>query len=157
MAGGNVNRVAYDFASLEVDPSIKGGPSLGVVPGQVTIEYNDKFDRTKMFGSGRYADDATDGVYDADGSWELHRWQYQWLVAQIKLNGLGFYEVEFDLSVSYAHKGEPLHTDTITGVQFADRKHSGKQGPDPLTIPISLFIKGKIFIDSIGPLGETLG
>lgn len=156
MAGGTVNKVAYDFASLELEFAIPGGPSLGLVTGFNNIEYNDNVDRTLQYGSDRVPEDATDGVYKADGNVEFWRWQYHPIVATLKQNQLGFYQVEFTVTVNYAHKGEPLHTDTIQRVMFADRKHSAKQGADPLSIPCGLFIKDRIFVDGVGPFGETL-
>lgn len=151
-----VNKVAYDHASLELDLSVAGGKSFGLITGFDGIEYGDKIDRSKQYGSARYPEDATDGVIDSDGSLDLLRWQYQSLLAQLAAAGIGFYLFEGTGSVTYYNRKEPVHVDTITGLQFADRKHSSKQGPDKLTVPISLFIKGKIFVDGVGPLGEKL-
>lgn len=157
MASGEVRKVAYAFVNMELALQVAGGPSITISTGFMAVDYNDKVDRSKMRGPGQFPEDATDGEYDADGSVEFHRYQYNSLIKQLSDAGFGFYNVEFDMTVSYAHKGEPLHVDTITRCMFGSRKHSAKQGNDPLTVPCDLFIKDRIYFDNIGPNGETLG
>jgi hypothetical protein len=152
----NVNRVAYDTGNMELELAIAGGDSLGII-NFTEINYKDKVDRTKLReGGARTPIDATDGDYDADGSMSFHRYQFQRIAAQLAEKQIGWYDAEFNITVNYANKKEPLHTDTITRVKFGSRDRSNSQGTDSVMVKCDLFIIGLIYEDGIGPFGEKL-
>jgi len=155
MATPVVNRVPHDFATIEAELS-DGDESWGVLDGVTEIEYSDSVEREKLRGTSRTPIAATDGEYDAEGSMTVYRYYYDYLVEKAKAKGKGLYELSFTLTINYAFRGEPVKTDVITGVRIASREHSGSQGPDPLDVPLELFIGGLIYHEGIGPFGETL-
>jgi len=155
MASPKVNRVPYDFASLELSIEADGEP-LSIIDAFTEIEYSDNVEREKYYGSNRVPVDATEGVYDAEGAVTFRRDAFNQIVDWGKQRGKGFYQLEMTLTISYAHKDEPLVKDTIRRVKFGSRENSHSQGPENLVVPCDLFIQDRIFFDGIGPFGETL-
>ncbi len=156
MASPKVNKVPYDFASLELALSSDGLP-LSIIDAFTEVSYSDNVSREKLRGASRVAIDHTEGEYDAEGSITFHRFAFDYINSWAKDQGLGFYDLELTMTVNYRRKGEVLHTDTIARVRFGSRQNSHSQGPAGLLVPCDLFVGDRIYFDGQGPFaGDTL-
>lgn len=151
-----VNRVPYDFASLELSIAMEDGTPLSIFNAFSEINYSDSVEREKLRGAARVAIDFTDGEYDAEGSITFHRLAFDYLIEECKARNIGFYEMEFTVTVNYRRRGQVMHTDTLTRVMFGSRENAHSTGPAGLLVPCDLFIGDRIYHDGIGPFGERL-
>src|SRR5690606_32184410 len=124
-----VNKVPYDFASLELSIALSDGLPLSIIDAFTEINYSDNVEREKLKGAARVALDHTEGEYEAEGSITFHRYAYDYLTDVCKSLGVGFYDLEFTVTVNYRRKGEVMRTDTITRVRFGSRENAHSQGP----------------------------
>jgi len=151
-----VNKVPYDFASLELSIAMSDGSPLSIINAFSEISYSDNVEREKMRGTERVALDFTDGEYDAEGSITFYRHAFDYIIEECKARGIGFYQMEFTMTVNYRRRGEVMHTDTLTRVMFGSRENAHSTGAAALTVPCDLFIGDRIYHDGIGPFGEKL-
>lgn len=151
-----INNTKFQFADLELALSDSTGEGLAVSDAFSELNYSDNVEREKLRGANQVAIDATDGEYDAEGSVTFHEKFFRYVNEWCRDKGIGFYDAEFTLTVSYRNKGEPVHVDTIERVKFASRDKSNSTGPSPLQTQCNLFILGVIYFDGLGPFGETL-
>lgn len=151
-----VNKVPYDFASLELAMADETGLPLSIIDAFTEISYSDNVEREKLRGAARIAIDHTEGEYDAEGSVTFHRFAFDYITDWCKAQGIGFYDLELTITVNYRRKGQVMRTDTLKRVRFGRRENAHSQGPAALLVPCDLFIGDRIFFDGIGPFGERL-
>lgn len=155
MSSPKVNKVTYQHADLELALAI-GGKPLAISNAFTEMNYSDNVERELARGASQVAEDATDGEYTAEGSLIWHRHYFDYVNEWVASQGLGFYNVEMNLTVNLRQRGKRMKTDTIRRVRFGSRDASSSQGASPLLIPCDLFIIDRIFFNGIGPFGETL-
>jgi hypothetical protein len=150
-----VDRIAYDFQSLEVE-LVGWGVSFGVIDVVETIEYNCSIDRAKAWGASRDPLLRSEGKADYDGSITMYRYWWNHLVQCAHNIGcpLGF--LELLLPVSYKTKDGSIVTDTIAGVRFANINSSISEGADNsmVEVPIDPMT---IYYQGFTVWGEPLG
>jgi len=154
MASTVVNEVAYDFYSMEVEVS-SDGESFGIIKGIDEIEYVTTFNRDKLRGGSRKPLIRTEGDvdYEASITW-LKSW-FDFLCDKSRELKIPLADLELLFNFSYAHKGEVLHTDTLTQVKLAEISNSHSRSPDGLMVTTPLDIMD-IFYDGVNVFGETL-
>lgn len=152
-----INNIKPQFADLELSLSdATDGDTLTVSEAFTEFNYSDRVERERLRGAAQVAFDATEGEYEPEASCTLHEKMFRYINDWCKEKGIGFYEAEFNMAISYRQKGEPVAVDTLTKVMFASRDASNSQGPSPLMKQCDLFVKGIIYFDGLGPFGETL-
>jgi hypothetical protein len=157
MASPKVNKVPYDFASLELSFDLVGAGPLSIIDAFTEVNYSDNVEREKLRGASRIALDHTEGEYDAEGNITFHRYAFDYINAKAAEFDLGFYDMELTMVVNYRRRGAVLQTDTITRVRFGSRENSHSQGPAGLVVPCDLFIGDRIYFNGQGPFaGDRL-
>lgn len=126
-----INSVAYDFENIRID--LGGTETIGLR----SISYEDGFENEKMMGARRWAEDSTEGVYNAeDAEAELLFYEYRNLISRLG-NGFGNKSKRFDISVTYAHDGEPTVTDILQGCRIRTPAADHSQGGDNLVVSVT--------------------
>lgn len=144
-----------DFHCITLDFG-DGKKSITKTSGVTKFDFNDNVDRGEVRAIGRYMDGLTTGEYKADYSLE---WTAQgWKDVYKKLTDLGngIYGFKGNITLSYTEKDGKPTTVVITGAMFKNRKRSGSQGTDGLTVATDGDVEGKIYENGIGPFGERL-
>lgn len=141
-----INGRAYDFSAVII--RAKG---VTVEDGVAEIAYKDSMERGSFYGTSRRRRARTGGKYSCEGSWKLLRVTHVALVAA--LGGDGFMDVEFEITVSYADQGQPVITDTLTGVLIASNDVSASEGTDAIQVSSDLDIDS-ILWNGVNPLQE---
>jgi hypothetical protein len=155
MASTKVNKQAYDFCSLELDMDGNGIP-MGIIRGFDDISYGDGVEREMQAGTERVPEEATEGVYEANLSMTLFRYQYDALVAHAAQNGLGPYNSEFSLRLSFANKGEPLSRVDIPRFLLSKKSVQAGRSATPIKVQVECTVLGAIYENGVGPFGEKL-
>jgi len=149
-----INGVRYDFSAIALSATniaptagIVSAASDGAVPtgptftGLKSISYSEGLKPSKVHGTSPYPIGRTRGTYEADGSIEIYRSEFDNFKGILELigGGLGYLEVTFDLTVNYAYGALPLTTDTVVGCRIMKSSNSGTSGSaDALTIKLDL-------------------
>jgi hypothetical protein len=127
-----INAVAYDYQNVRI--SVAGRELEGVV----SISYNASLETEKISGSGREDIDETEGhLTIEDGELELHQYEYRNLIEAL---GDGFLtkKARFDITVTYAHAGEPVIVDALERCRLKGFGHELSKGDVPMvTVPFS--------------------
>jgi hypothetical protein len=127
-----INAVAYDYENIRI--SVAGRELIGIT----SISYNASLETEKISGSGREDIDETEGHLTVeDGELELHVYEYRNLVDSL---GDGFLtkRARFDITVTYAHAGEPAIVDTLERCRLKGFGKELSKGDVPMvTVPFS--------------------
>jgi hypothetical protein len=153
-ASVTVNAVPYDFYSMEVEV-VAGDESIGIIKGIEEIEYTVTFNREKLRGGSRKPIARTDGDIDMEGSITWLKSWFDYLCDKSRELGIPLADLELLFNFSYAHKGDVLHTDTLTEVKLGEISNSHSRSPDALMVTTPLDIMD-IFFDGENVFGETL-
>ena len=143
-----INEVAYDFENVRIDANNTE------IKGISAISYEHGFETEKQFGSGREAFDATEGVYEADDAEiTMAEYAYRNLVDSL---GAGYMSkaARFDISVAYAHAGEPVITDILERCRIIRDAHDLSQGPDGLEVTITVQVM-KVKPNGVDPVAAA--
>jgi hypothetical protein len=127
-----INKVAYDFENIRI---AVGGTEI---TGVSSIDYSSTVESEKEFGSDREAYDATEGFINVeDVEMELKEYEYRNLIERL---GPGYMrkKARFDISVSYAHEGEPVYTDALQRCRIIGDAHNPQQGAEGLMVSLTL-------------------
>lgn len=141
-----IRGVKYDFSSVEVD--INGEIFTDIQ----AVDYSDTVSRSFLRGANAVPLGRTRGEYEATGSITLSKRGGADLKA---LLGNGFYEVSFDMTVSYSEAEEGVITDKVIGCQFESNENAHATGPDPLVevFPLSVM---RILWNGLDPMANML-
>jgi hypothetical protein len=150
-----VNKVPYDFCSLEFEFTANGGETFGILEGIDSLDYKVKMNRTKLYGTSRLPIDMTDGDIDADSSITFLKSWFDYISAKARELKIPLAQLEMTGTVNYQHRGEVMHTDTLSQVRFAEIGHSLSKGPDPLMVVCPLILLN-VYYDGVDVLGNTL-
>lgn len=162
MASVIVNRIPYDFQSIETEIIVAGQSvdSLGIVEGLEKFDYSCKVNRTTFYGRSRQPLAMTEGDATYSASIDIHRYWFNYLRGKAIELGLALADMEMVINFSYVGKlpgqtSVELHTDTLTGVRFQEIKNSGQHGSDPqqTEMPLDLL---NIFWDGEDIFGNKL-
>jgi hypothetical protein len=146
MASAVVNRVPYDWASIEIDCDDL------ILQGARSISYEHGMEVEKNFGASREALNRTEGVYSAeDGELTLLESDYRLLIQKF---GPGYMRKVFQISVSYSHANEPTITDELIDCRIIGDAHDKQQGPDGLEVSLTISIM-KIKASGIDPVNAA--
>lgn len=144
-----VNGAKYDYASLTINIAIPGKGSLGIFEGISAIDYSAAIEREKFWGTSRTPIFATDGFADGDGSMTMARAWFDKILDFCKQNGLGYAEVQMNISVTYGNKNSPTKTDTLTKVKFEEIAQGHEQGAPALVADLTLFVEGQVLLNGV--------
>ena len=130
---------AYSFVSAELGLA---GLSMR---GYKSFNYKDALKPGLAKGTAPMNLGWTQGDYTAEASIELYRREYDVFIAtvinygrQLGLVNVGFGEIPFPWSITYADMGQPTVTDSLPSVRITSGDSSNSQGADPLTIKVDL-------------------
>ena len=137
-----VNGNRYSFASI--DFQLLGKRYFGVK----SINYSDGLDPGEVRGTAPQLLGRTKGKYSAEGSMELYEAEFSDFVAALLsagpslgfIDSVGFMEIPFEVSVSYAEENSPTITDTLVACRIKKVDKSRAEGTDPLTVKLDLHI-----------------
>ena len=150
-----VNKIPYDFASLEVTIEANG-EVFGIIEGLEEIEYTTTIDREVFYGAGRIPAIRTTGRAEYDGSITIHRYWYNYIVQKAKSLGIPLATLSMTVAVAYIDPAtDDVVTDTLTRVALAEIENSHASGVDHLLVPLPLSILN-IFYDGVDVFGNTL-
>lgn len=149
-----VNDVPFDFCSMEFEIS-SNGESFGIMTGIESVDYKETFNRTKYGGTNRQATARTDGDSECEGSLTFYQSWWDYLAAKAAELKQPLALLEMTITINKQHRGEVMHTDTLTGVKLGDIGSSGSKGPDPLMVTCSLDVMN-IYRDGVDAWGKTL-
>lgn len=149
-----VNGSPYQYANIELSVYDEegGGELLGVIRGTTEISYSDTVEREKLRSNDQVCIDATDGDYDAEGSWTVYRYTLDEYHEMCRRAGKAPYKMRMTMVVNYGFRDKPVKTDVITDVRLAGREQGHSSGPAGLTATLSMFIGGVIYINGVHPL-----
>ena len=147
-----INEVAYAFEDTRIsakETEIKGITKITYPNAQIESE--------KISGAGREDIDETDGHLTLeDGELEMHVYQYRNLIETL---GPGFLrkKARFDITVTYAHDGEPTITDTLERCRLKGFGKELSKGDVPMvTVPFSCMrIKVGTSSGQIDPMADS--
>lgn len=149
-----VNQIPYDFYSMEVELATTTA-SFGIIKGVEEVDYGVKFNREKQRGGSRKPTHRTTGDIDPDASITLLKSWFDYILAKARELKIPLADLSMAWTINYAHKGEVLHTDTLTEVAFAEIRHSFKRGPEGLMVSVPLDIMN-VYYDGVDVFGDTL-
>lgn len=145
-----INGNRFSWTSIEVTlaglPSYIGGPFKA-------INYTSKQEPGIVHGNSPRPLGRTRGQYEATGSFEMYRSEWQDFVEQIVSNSaqsnVGIHDIEFDITVQYAEfdpstGGDNVITDVLSVCRISSLGFSNSQGSEPSTVSCDLSI---MFID----------
>jgi hypothetical protein len=130
-----INGMRHDYSSVEFN--INGVRFNGVK----SISYRHSLDPGVLRGNRAGIIGRTRGIYNAEGSIELYRQEYETLITTLVLNPLvGYFESQFDIVVSYSETFTALLTDKLIGCRLKSSENSHAEGNDPLSVSCDLSI-----------------
>jgi len=103
------------------------------------ISYDDTLAGVKVKGTNPYPLGRTRGDYEANGSIEIYREEFNDFM-QTFTGVKGFKETSFDIVVQYSENGTDVITDTLVGCRIESNPSKASQSADPLTIPVKLYV-----------------
>lgn len=130
-----INGNRYDFTSLEC--MVNGVPYRGLK----SLDYEDGLDPKKSYGTSAQPLGRNRGVYDASGSAEFYREDWNViapLLAALGNGGLG--EANFLIVAQYGDFGAQNVTDQLIGCRIKKVSNSHAQGASELTVKVELDI-----------------
>jgi hypothetical protein len=146
-----INEVAYDYENVRI---VANGREI---QGVTSLSYGMTVTSEKIGGTGREDIDATEGSVTAeDGEMEMHEYEFRNLIETL---GPGFLrkKARFDMTVSKAHTGEPVITDTLQRVRLMGTGHELSKGDVPMvSVPIQIMkvIYGGANGNQIDPMAD---
>lgn len=129
-----INRVAYDYENIRCDLGAAGEVTAGIS----ALSYELTVETEKEYGAGREAYDATEGVHNVeDVTLTLKEWAFRNLVEKL---GAGWMTKasRFDISVTYAHDGEPTVTDVLQRCRITGVSKDHSHGAEGLEVELTL-------------------
>ena len=130
-----INGHRFDYSSVVFKV---GGFRYG---GVRSINYKHSVEPGKLRGNRAQVIGATRGEYNAEGSVEIYKQEYQELINQLSLKGRGFFEQFFETTVSYSEAPEsPVITDILRGVRLTSSDHSLSEGSDGIVVKCDLLV-----------------
>lgn len=149
-----INKTAYDFHNCEV--TIVGTTGIiGIVDGLEAISHKATFDRQKMRGAGRLAQDYTDGEADYEGAFSMQKYWWDYIIAFTNAANLPRATMEMTFSVNFAKPGFPLQNTTFWRCRFKDYNEDYKRSVDTVMVPVALDIID-VFKNGINDFGQRL-
>lgn len=103
------------------------------------ISYDDTLSGVKVKGTNPYPLGRTRGDYEANGSIEIYREEFNDFMNTISPLQ-GFKESSFDIVVQYSENGTDVITDTLVGCRIESNPSKASQSADPLTIAVKLSV-----------------
>lgn len=141
-----INGVRFDFSSVEI------GLPRGVFSGIRSISYKHTLSPGMMRGTRAQVGGLTRGKYDADGSIEFYKSEYQDFIT---LLGPGYMEKFFPVVVNYSELPSlQLVTDVLNGVRLTSAENSHSEGEDALVVKCDLIIM-QLLEGRMSPLNPT--
>ena len=146
MASVIVNKTPFDFGTIEFDIMYQGQSAVKI-EGAEEINYSDSVERAALRGTGRKVVARTDGEYDGEGSVNIYRYAYKQLVDFARTQNVGIYDLEFDITVTYAYRDDPVTVDRLVGCKFTSRDFSNSRGPDATVVTLEFSLDDLITDD----------
>jgi hypothetical protein len=128
-----INGNAFDFSSVEI--TIQGAKFFGVK----AISYKATLDPGIVRGNRAQVIGTTRGKYDAEGSIELYKLEFNEIVRVLSLLGFGFMEARFNIDVAFA-EGANVAVDRLRTVRLKSHEDTLQEGNDPATVRCDLHI-----------------
>jgi len=138
-----INGKNYDWESIEI--MTPGGLAIGAQ----SISYKDSAKVENVYGKGRIIRGRGRGNYEASGSLELLRPDFDALVGALGSDYLG--KADFSISIHGANDGGDSFSDTIVEAVITDQDLSGSQGDAKIPVKIDFSAK-KILWDGVEPV-----
>jgi len=151
-----VQNVSYDHGSCRVELTTPDGISSGIMVQFSDFSYDEGVERTKQRGAERVAQQATEGMYDANASVTWFRNAYDAIRDWLASLSLPLATTELQLAFRYYNAGDVVHEDSIPRVLWQKSSHSSSEGTDPNKVPMELFVLGTIFHDGVDVYGTDL-
>ncbi len=129
-----INGVRFDFSSVELN--FDGTRFSGVKE----ISYKDGLEPGEVRGNRAQLIGRTRGTYSAEGSLTLFKSEFQQLISQIAIKGVGWAEASFDAVIIYSEASSPLIKDVLLGCRLKTAEDSGGEGGEPLVTKCDLHI-----------------
>lgn len=145
-----VNGNRYSWASIEI--VINGLRFRGFKE----ISYSNGLEPGEMRGQGVQKLGRTRGELKPEASITIFLQEYMLLIAALAPTGEGYLETEFDITVSYSDRNQPIITDTLVGCRLKKPDRSASQGTDALAVKCDLdlmFVKENGLSPIVDPLG----
>lgn len=131
-----VNGHRYDYTSIEIN---LGGVLFS---GIKSINYKHSLDPGLVRGTRAQVVGRTRGQYEAEGSIEFYKNEYDAFIAQLMLlnPNFGYLEQSFDADIHYSEPLQTVITDRCVGCRLKNADHSPAEGNDPITVSCDLSI-----------------
>lgn len=146
MSTSIINGRAYDYSSIII--RAKG---VAIEDGVSEISYKHSVERGGFWGNSRKRKARTSGKYSAEGSGKMLRITHVTLVAA--LGGDGYLDEEFEITVSYADRGQPVITDYLKGVMLNGDDVSASEGTDAIQVSCDFDID-EVWMNGVKPIRE---
>src|SRR5688572_25532626 len=128
-----VNGHRYDFTSVEFDFD-------GYKPIVKSISYKHTLDPGIVRGNKAQVIGTTRGKYDAEGSIEMYRLEWDGLTTELMKQGVGFLEARFNITVAYSERNSAVMVDRLVGVRLKSPDHNPTEGNDALVVKCDMHI-----------------
>jgi len=133
----DVNGARVSYSSIEF------GMAGVRIPGIKSISYKETADIPKQWGTSRKPIGRTAGKFDFEGDVEFYAAEFQQAITALGALGVvGFSEIGIPISVTYAEliSPETIATDILIGVRLHSPERSHSEGPDALTVKMTMSI-----------------
>lgn len=127
-----INGFRHDWSSVNL--SIDGSQRQLSLQ---SLSYSNPRSSTAVYGTSPQKIGDTRGTEECKCSIELLFSEYR---AFIKKLGPGYKDKYFDVTVSFAERGEPTYTDEIIGCRLLDDPFDGAQGNDTFKVKLELTV-----------------
>lgn len=151
-----VNKVGYDFASLEVHVAA-GTESFGILEDMGELEYNTTINRETFYGTGRIPRVRTAGRAEYEASVTMARYWFNYLIQKAKALGVAPAMLSMVWVISYTDptNSVDVFSDTLTGLALKEIQNSHSAGEENLMVTVPLDPLG-IYYDGVDCFGNTL-
>jgi hypothetical protein len=133
----DVNGARTSYCSIEL------GMAGFFFKGAKSINYKDKGELPKIYGTSAVPIGRPRGQNDSEGDIELYQQEWDELLPVITQQGrVGYMELAWPITCAYAEPSQPLltKTDVLVGVRFMSADRGNSEGNEPLTVKLELSI-----------------
>jgi hypothetical protein len=151
-----INKIAYDFATIQVEIAASG-QSFGIVEaGCESIEYSWKLAREDMYGGSRLPEDYTEGEASFEGKIKFQRYWWQYMADMAADLGIGLANLEMTFALTYSKtRTSRIFTDTLSRVTLIGADHGGERGASLLMVENPLHLMN-IYYNGVDVFGNRI-
>lgn len=128
------NSKEYEWSNTKV---VLGGRTITGIRG---IEYKEALEKEYLYAKGNKPVGIQHGNYSYDGKITILQSELIALKEAAKLAGKNLLKLSFSIVVAYGNvsEGDPIHTDTLLGVEFTDITKAMKQGDKMMEVELPI-------------------